>query len=384
MSTTTGSWRDAIAAAGREIGIDALTETAIAELTTELPALITDPDLRDCARTSAAANIALVLDIVSGRMSLDDVETPPQAAAFARELARRNVPVSALDRAYRVAALALWRWAVEELRHRVTGDLAAAIQDLSEAMLETGNAFSAVVLERYAAERERWRRSADAVRATTVQDLLAGRCADVAATSARLRYDLHQTHQAFVAWAPGDGAQGCAEAIAGGRGLLWPMGRAVAGWCPPGALDLAALEAGAWVALGTPARGVEGFRSGHAEAREARRIAELFGRPPGPVAYDEVALVALLTHDLDQARRFAQRTLGPLAEPDPAMRRLAETLRAVLEHQGSLRRAGEVLGVHENTVAKRMRTVDRLIGRDARRRPGPVLAALAVLEAPAG
>jgi DNA-binding PucR family transcriptional regulator len=89
------------------------------------------------------------------------------------------------------------------------------------------------------------------------------------------------------------------------------------------------------------------------------------GRARRPVAYESVGRLALLTHDLDQAREFAQRTLGRLAGADPATRRLAETLFVVLEEQGSPRRAGRRLGVHENTVAKRLRAIEGLAG------PGP-------------
>ncbi|MBI5106074.1 MAG: helix-turn-helix domain-containing protein, partial [Solirubrobacterales bacterium] len=82
--------------------------------------------------------------------------------------------------------------------------------------------------------------------------------------------------------------------------------------------------------------------------------------------YDDVALLALLTQDLDQARAFADRVLGPLAFDDEATRRLADTLMAVLEEQGSPRRAGLRLGVHENTVAKRLRTIEAMLEETAR------------------
>ena len=381
-AVTATTWQEAVLAAGVEAGVDAVTDIAVQAMGEELGLLAGDPDLLEAARSSTGANIALVTEILAGRLRLDEIEPPPQAAAFARELARRNVPVSQLDRAYRVAALALWRWAVGEVRARVGGDLAGAIEALSEGVFVTGDVFSATVMERYAAEREQWLRSTDAVRAATVTEILGGGQVDVVACSARLRYELRQSHQAFIVWADGDSAETDASAIGGSRGLLWPMGSgAVAGWCPAGSLDADALDDGTWLAVGTPGPGLDGFRRSHAEAREARRVARMTARPPGCVHYDAVAVIALLTQDEAQARRFAERTLGPLAQPDPAMRRLAETLRVTLEHQGSPRRAAEVLGVHENTVAKRLRSVEQLVGRDIRGRSAELLAALAILDA---
>jgi hypothetical protein len=291
------------------------------------------------------------------------------------------VPVGELDRAYRIAALALWRWGVEEIHARVEGDVVAAIEGLSEAAFTTANVFASTVMARYAQERERWLRSSDAIRAATVQEILAGDNVDIVRASARLRYELRQNHQAFVIWSGDDIAESSAQQVGGNRALLSPLGGAVvAGWAPAGSLDDSRLPAGASLAVGSPGVGLDGFRRSHAEAQQARRVAQLAGHPPGLVHYDDVALVALLTHDLEQARRFAQRALGPLAQPDPAMRRLADTLRAVLENHGSPRRAAQVLGVHENTVAKRLRAIEELLGDEVRDQPARLLGALAILE----
>jgi DNA-binding PucR family transcriptional regulator len=83
---------------------------------------------------------------------------------------------------------------------------------------------------------------------------------------------------------------------------------------------------------------------------------------------------------MEQARAFAQRRLGPLAAGDENTRRLADTLLAVLEEQGSPRRAARRLDVHENTVAKRLRAVDDLLGEIDRSAP-ELLAALLILRA---
>ena len=94
-----------------------------------------------------------------------------------------------------------------------------------------------------------------------------------------------------------------------------------------------------------------------------------------------LALLGLLTQDLDQARVFAERRLGPLIGDDEATQRLAETLQTVLEERGSPRRAAKRLGVHENTVAKRLRTIETIVGEKADGPPAELLAALVIRDA---
>src|SRR4051794_17505519 len=379
------TWQDAVTAALAELGIGGLGTIAFEALESELPLLRDEPDLAEAARASVLANVALILDFASGAASLADLEPPPAAVAFTRELARRNVPVAELDRAYRLAQHALWRWSVAEVRRRLSDDaaVAAAVEALSEAAFITGDALTAVVMTRYAAERERWVRSAEAVRRATVDEILAGEAVDVDAASRRLRYELRQPHQAFVVWADSeDGVPETVAALVGGpHALLVPMGPGlVAGWSAR-ADAAAATSPDTVVALGTRASGAAGFRRSHHQAMETRRVARAVGLGHAPVRYEDVALLALLTKDPDQARDFAERTLGPLAARDESTRRLAETLFAVLEEQGSPRRAGRRLGVHENTVAKRLRAIDALLEGEERPPPSDLLAALAIVRA---
>src|SRR3954462_16025467 len=105
------TWQDAVTAALAELGIGGLGTIAFEALESELPLLRDEPDLAEAARASVLANVAPILDFPSGAASLADLEPPPAAVAFTRELARRNVPVAELDRASRLAQHALWRWA---------------------------------------------------------------------------------------------------------------------------------------------------------------------------------------------------------------------------------------------------------------------------------
>lgn len=377
------TWQAALEAGGRETGAEALVEIVVAALRQELPVLRDDDDLLEIARRSAAANIAVIIDLAGGTFALSDLEPPPQAVAFTRELARRNLPVSELARAYRVAQRALWHWGTAEIHRRVLDaeERARAIEELSQAAFATGDVFGSLVMERYAQERERWVRSADALRSATLADLLAGTAVDVERAGRRLRYDLRQEHEAFVVWSDDDAVhpEVAAAAVGGGRALIVPIaGGVVAGWAPRGATDP---EAGGTsrIAYGEPGSGVDGFRASHHEALEARRAARLAGLDSRVIRHSEIALLALLTTDMDQAERFARRLLGPLADDTDQARRLAGTLLTVLESGGSPRRAARLLGVHENTVAKRLRSVDQLLGEPfAERRAAELHAALLI------
>ncbi len=380
------TWQAALEAGGRETGAEALVEIVVAALRQELPVLRDDDDLLEIARRSAAANIAVIIDLAGGTFALADLEPPPQAVAFTRELARRNLPVSDLARAYRVAQRALWHWGTAEIHRRVLDaeERARAIEELSQAAFATGDVFGSLVMERYAQERERWVRSADALRSATLADLLSGNVIDVERAGRRLRYDLRQQHEAFVVWSDDDAVhpEAVAAAVGGSRALIVPIaGGIVAGWAPAGSTDSGAAGS-ARVAYGEPGAGVDGFRASHHEALEARRVVRLAGWASPVVWHHEIALLALLTNDMEQAERFAQRLLGPLAEDTDQARRLAGTLLTVLESGGSPRRAAKQLGVHENTVAKRLRSVDQLLEEPfAERRTAELHAALLIAAA---
>src|SRR4051794_11501215 len=271
------TWQEALAAEMVDLG--RLADVAMEVLDREVPVLREDGDLHDLARASALANLQLLADIVSGNIALADADPPSQAVAFARELARRNVPMSELARTYRVVQHAMWRVGVDEIRRQVDGGraIAQAVEDLTDATFATGEVLMSRALERYAVERDQWVRSADALRRETVQALLDGDALDLDTASARLRYDLRRAHIGFVVWSDGEGvgAEAAAAALGGSGALLIPIGpQAVAGWCHPDALDPAAAD-GAHAAISTPGDGLEGFRRAHAEAREAQRIARL-------------------------------------------------------------------------------------------------------------
>lgn len=316
----------------------------------------------------------------------------------------RGIPVEALTQTYRIAHGAFWRTWVSELRAAIAdpNELATALEQGSGFMFEFIDTLSAAAQRLYAEERARWVRSADAVRAQTIRELLDGLPIDAEAAGRRLRHALDREHLAVVAWSTREGV-GAGALEAPVRELLAPLGAGqplstmlgtglLAAWvgsrngfAPDAVAALrvatdAASGLGVIVAVGTPARGVDGFRLAHLGAMHARRVAQLRLAPAGEVVhYDSVAVAALASADQEQARGFVEQQLGPLLRGDRESLRLAETLEAYLEEHGSPRRAAARLGVHENTVAARIRTTETRLGRPLTGRTTELLVALRLL-----
>jgi len=117
------------------------------------------------------------------------------------------------------------------------------------------------------------------------------------------------------------------------------------------------------VALGEPGAGAAGFRSSHEQARVTRRIQRLTPAPAAITAYDTgIGALSLLLADPEQAAEFVRRTLGPLAAQEDGTRRLLATLSVFQEEGQSFTRTATRLGVHQNTVAYRVRRALELAG----------------------
>ena len=91
-------------------------------------------------------------------------------------------------------------------------------------------------------------------------------------------------------------------------------------------------------------------------------------------------LGALVAHGDEQAlAELAERRLAPLGEETPASRRrLTETLRSWLDHQGEVARVAAELHVHPQTVRYRLGAPAGALRRAARRSRGPVRARASV------
>ena len=366
---------------------------------TALAELGDDSETADLTRDCMHAVVLELMASARGERDPAAAALAPQAARWVHEFVRLGVDLDCLMRAARVGQEAIWERSLKALRVRARDAalLGQAIEIASRQQFAYAEALSSQLAAEHSAAHSRWVRSPAAVRLDVVRAILDEQCIDVDVASARLGYELRREHVGFVVWeatgAPEAGpalersALALGFTLGGARPLLVPLSEhLLAGWVsgPPvgGADEPARLpipSRSVRVAIGTRAAGVAGFKHSHLEAMNARRVAILTGLAPGGVAhFADVALESLVSTDLDQARAFVARELGPLARGDESSRTLATTLRAYLELGSSLDRAARRLGVHKNTVLKRVRRARELLGGDLDERTLELEVALAL------
>lgn len=398
-------WSEVLVPVARELeeNAAALSVAAVDRIRAQLPALLADPDSLEENRASTEAGIRAFAVLMAAGADPATIELPAATVAYAQASVRRGDSLPVLMRSYRLAVEVAWPAIFDRIAVHSKDEVALlAAGQLGSAWLF---AYMDVALtlaeELYDRERSRWLRSAAASQAETIQTLLDGRQRDVGQASARLRYALDRQHLAAVAWLDNaeDGdplahLEAAIDQVAAAAGadtvLVQPVGLlAASAWLGRIAPFEAALDdvridqesaPGVHVALGEPAAGLSGFRSSHAEAGHARRVATLAGRRAGTVTrFERVALAAMATADVDQARAFVSRELGALADDEDVARRLAATLRAYLDENASRSRAAKRLGIHENTVSYRVRQAQELLGRSVEDRTLELRVALALL-----
>jgi DNA-binding PucR family transcriptional regulator len=354
----------------------------------ELADVNADPELRASTYASTDSVLRLIVDLSRTGRPPSEAVPPPAAVDYAREFVRRGLPVDSLLRAYHIGQGTFFRrWATR------AHELIVDPQELTEAVELGANwtfdyvdRLSDGLVQRYGQERERWVRSAAAVRSQVIDGLLAGEPLDAERASSRLGYELGRNHLAFAIWT--DAPEGRSDvalamieraavhlvsSLGMAAPLLVPRARmCIAGWIglrgDTHIVDLgrARIDVRSFptvlAAFGSPGVGVAGFVRGHHEAFHARRIAQLTQQRAGTVIhYDAVALAALASTDVGEAREFVRAELGQLLGDDDQFVRLNATLRVYLEENMSPSRASRRLGVHENTISNRIKAAQELL-----------------------
>jgi DNA-binding PucR family transcriptional regulator len=109
-------------------------------------------------------------------------------------------------------------------------------------------------------------------------------------------------------------------------------------------------------------RGADAMAAAAVDARSS--LAALVAlRPQGGAAvHADLAVVGALLGDRERAVRLTRSVLGPLAEPTPRNVDLVDTLEAYFACGERKAGAAARLGVHEKTVAHRLRRAEELLG----------------------
>ncbi len=405
--TAAGVLRDAVLAllgdAEWTRGVSAEVTEAVAG---ELPEIARDEVLQAAVLASNVASLQLFAEMVLADRPPGNAEPPPESVALAQELVRRGVGIDVLLRGYHASEAAFFSHFVARVHAepRFAATASTAIEEGARWLFAFVGALTREIAERYAEERERWIRSTAAARLRDVRAVLSAEATDAPTLSTRLRYPLERTHIAVVLWSDAPAAaerepvqamlERAAAELADALGATGTLvvgleDDVVAVWMA--GVQRAAAERVSDVALaarlgppphgasGLPGIGISGFRKSHEQAMHARRVARLMGAAPGVIVrYDDVALTAIATVDLEQARDFARRELGGLAGDTAEARRVAATVRIYLEEGSSARRAASRLDVHENTIKNRIRAAEDLIGHPITTRVAELLLALQI------
>jgi hypothetical protein len=344
-----------------------------------------DDDLRQAARAAGRRSLADVWEGLRAGGGTDEIATPPEGVALARELVHRRADVSALLRAYRLGHGVVedaWSEAAIELGLD-PGVAQLALLKASRYFFSYVDEVSLRLTDAHNEERVRWARGSAAVRAEMLQRLLEGERVPASRASTALRYDVGPIHTGFVLWADPDRpdatsaadleqlAGAAVQALGGGASMVVGIGNWVVwGWVTVAASSPSrklclTLPDGVQVAVGDPAEGIEGFVRTHEEAIAARRVAGLFGRRSAAIVrHRSVALMALLSADPVSAARFVESELGELAAPTDPMARLRGTLRVYFDENASPSRTARRLNVNKNTVVYRVAKVEEVLGHD--------------------
>lgn len=341
-----------------------LTEATFTHMHEELPIWMREPPLRDAAHEFTAASIRAELLVLRSGGDLPD-ECPPVDAQGTREGARAGSPLSLLLDGYRAGHQAQWEaWFDVVKAERLA-------EDERDEVLRRGSRFffdyaarlSAFVTEEYMAERDLALRSAEQRRMRHVVRALDGEPVDTA--SLDYPFDVH--HIAIVA-----SGEGAAEALRNrareldrrslvlevGEGTWWAW---LGGAAPLGEAE-PRLEPGrdAVVGIGTETFGAEGFRRTHRQASRAHRFATRTGAQAAH--YRDLVLEDLASRDEEDARAFIASELRGIDGEDRRSKRLRATLLAYFDKGQNAKVAAAHLGVHQQTVAQRLASVEERIG----------------------
>jgi hypothetical protein len=368
--------------------VDAVREDVYETILREIPQLRDDKPVLALLASSVDSNVDTCLQIMQHRIDLGAVQAPAAAVEYARRLAQRGTPLTALLRAYRVGHACFTDWLLKELAQQADDAEMISATTLSMSRIVAGyiDQISEKMVAAYAQERENWLRNRSAVRAARIRDLLSGERTDVSAAEVALGYRLRQYHVGLVCWV-GDAASTADEITRLERAISHVAGQAAChgdpvflprdessawAWLPLGtrntfdsaATDTAGLDADIHFAFGDAAKGTTGFRITHQQAIAAQAVALASGSPaPRAITFAQVAPVAMMLTSRELLRAWVLSTLAGLATDDEHHARLRETLLVFLRSGGSYKTTAEQLMLHKNTVQYRVRKAEESLGR---------------------
>ncbi|NEK87334.1 CdaR family transcriptional regulator [Blastococcus saxobsidens] len=328
-----------------------------------------DPVLRAAESETITTSVRDILD------GMTEERPPPEQASDtrlreARLAAQADVDLHALLRTSRVGQALTWD-CILEVADELIPDSARrlpVLRHVSQYHFAWNDRVTASIIEAYQREYHAfYMQGRDRKRRALVRDLLAGIPVDEAA----LGYAMRGRHLGVIAWGAEPEATIKKAATALGWQSLSVSGAAgtVVGWLGRPSTrttddsDLSAVEVPreTHLAVGQYANDVEGMQRTYRQAWQAYRVARIHPQPL--TRYSTIALEALVLRDLPAVRDFIVEQLGPLYGKDERAKVLRETLRAYFASGQNAAATASIIGVHERTVAYRLRSAEKVLER---------------------
>ncbi|WP_157229170.1 PucR family transcriptional regulator [Nocardia brevicatena] len=365
---------------------ESLIRSISLDMRTQVPELDSDPRLRELIEAGTTDNLLAALDFLQSEAGPEQVRVPARAVVFAKVLAQRDIPLSALTRSYRIGHAAFLDFAMNFAVELAGEASSTVIIRMVHRTAQYIDQVSEQIIRAYEDEHVRWVDTRSGTLREWVRRVLHDPGTDIAAAQHALRYPLTGRHLAVTVWSdPGVSTEQAAAALGGLRDILAPVVEASGMLMVPtdehearvwfavtadSVLDPAAVEAAMTkrasplrLAIGGYGHGPTGFREAAHRADRVRGVALIPGTPVRPVtSYDQVAALILLSADLETLRKFVADCLRGLATDDERSTRLRQTLRTFLATNGSFAATAHELGLHRNTVHYRVQQAMELLG----------------------
>jgi PucR-like helix-turn-helix protein/diguanylate cyclase with GGDEF domain len=323
-----------------------------------------DPDYAKGLRAALGAALEHGIAAIKGGLERSS-PPPPELLAQARLAAQSGVSLDTVLRRY-VAGQALFVDALVE-EAEASGLGPGALKGLLQAQAALLDRILAAISEEHTRESQGRLSFAEQRAAEQVERLLGGESIDTAS----LAYDFAGHHLAVIAKGPGAGE--AIQRLAAGvdrrlllvqreDGVLWAWlgGRREIDPLELSHLDAAALPKQVSLVFGEPARGLDGWRFTHRQARAALPIA--LRSPKRLIRYAEVALLAATLQDELLSTSLRELYLLPLKRERDGGKVARETLRAYFATERNVSSAAAILGVSRRTVANRLHTIEKHLG----------------------
>ena len=354
-------------AAALEAARDQIAALVLERVRGSLPSwVVENPVLWEEVRRFARASLRIQLN--GFRRAILPDHCPEVDVARARAAARVGGLKALLD-GYRIAQMSLWERWLDLVEGSVTDaeERHELLRRGSEYFFRYAGLLSNYVTDVYQQELERAARDPKQRRFHAITGLLEG---DPLA-GAQLDHDLERYHFGFVAWGPEGEALARELALALARPILivgvldqnwwgWASGSRPLDAGKEDELKNHQPPAGTGLAFGLEAFGETGFRATNRQALRARWVARRAGR--SLVFYADVAVEALASDNEADARAFVAHELRGIDDDSAASLRIRETIVAYFAAQHNAASAAAALGVHQQTVANRLRAAEERLG----------------------